>query len=815
MINNDHSQANQNLREGVHQAQSGNLQEAAYTLEQALVLFRQSSDRQGEGQASGNLGLVYHFLGDYGRAVEYHRQSLALDRELASYQSINQPSTTDYLWGEYTTARTVGDRKSHGYTFFNLGFTYYWQNDYAKAIESYLSSLGIAREMGDRENEVRVLAQLGEVYFYLADYHRSIQYHEQAVKLAETIETVDAISDQGNSLNSLGNAYNKLGDWEQARKHYERALAVLADADNPNVQGNALAGIGIAYSNQNQYARAIEYFEQSLPHFQSVPKSVPNRYNEGRFYNLLGQVYAFLGSYEQAINCQERSLEISQSLGEPFSEAIVLAELGLIFFKSGRLVEAEEKLRQAIHLSETIREKLGSDDTLKVSIFERQAEPYQLLQTVLVSQNKIEAALEISERGRARALVELLSQRLTASSENLIAIDSLQVDQIRRISAEHKATLVEYSIIQTKGLEPTILIWVIKPNGEIALRQASLQSTEHQSISLKDLVFETREGMGSRSIEAFVLSGEAHELDRDVALHPEAEEPHSPDRSRPKLRAFYQLLIQPIEELLPELPEERIIFIPQGPLFLLPFAALIDANGNYLIEQHTVLISPSIQSLALTRQTRQRLGQAELQEALIVGNPTMPQITLGGEKLSRALLPLPGAEQEAEAVALVLNTQALIGSQATKVAVLSRMTRARMIHLATHGLLDDTRGLGSAIVLAASDTDGLLTAEEILQLNLQAGLVVLSACNTGRGRVTGDGVIGLSRSFIAAGVPSVIVSLWSVPDTPTASLMSEFYRQLQTHPDKAQALRQAMRTTMQYDPSPVNWAAFVLIGEAE
>jgi CHAT domain-containing protein len=163
-----------------------------------------------------------------------------------------------------------------------------------------------------------------------------------------------------------------------------------------------------------------------------------------------------------------------------------------------------------------------------------------------------------------------------------------------------------------------------------------------------------------------------------------------------------------------------------------------------------------------------------------------------------------------------LNTQALTGNQATKSSILPLMSKAQIIHLATHGILDDIQGLKSAIALAPSgEDDGLLTAEEILNLKLNAELVVLSACDTGRGRITGDGVIGLSRSFISAGVPSVIVSLWSVPDAPTASLMTEFYKNLQLNPDKAIALRQAMLTTMKQHPNPKNWAAFTLIGESQ
>jgi CHAT domain-containing protein len=189
--------------------------------------------------------------------------------------------------------------------------------------------------------------------------------------------------------------------------------------------------------------------------------------------------------------------------------------------------------------------------------------------------------------------------------------------------------------------------------------------------------------------------------------------------------------------------------------------------------------------------------------------------------------PLKGAEKEALDVAQLLRTKPLIGSQATELAVLQQLPNARIIHLATHGTFNEQQPLLGGIALAQTgkDTqnDGLLTAEEIFQLNsegkltLNAELLVLSACNTGRGRITGDGVIGLSRSFIAAGIPSVIVSLWAVPDAPTAELMTEFYTNLyQKKLDKAQALRMAMLKMMEkHRDNPRAWAAFTLIGEAE
>jgi CHAT domain-containing protein len=285
-------------------------------------------------------------------------------------------------------------------------------------------------------------------------------------------------------------------------------------------------------------------------------------------------------------------------------------------------------------------------------------------------------------------------------------------------------------------------------------------------------------------------------------------------------KQLHQLLIEPISEFLPTNPEARVIFIPQESLFLLPFAALQDASGQYLIEKHTISTAPAIQVLDLTHQQRQHLEEQYPQplqgkDVLVVGNPTMPTLKLGDTV--EQLTPLPGSEEEAYAIASLFNTKPLIGNQATKVNIVQQLPKMRVVHLATHGLLDDIKELGvpGAIALAPSENDdGFLTAGEILKLKLNAELVVLSGCHTGQGKITGDGVLGLSRSLITSGVPSAIVSLWAVPDAPTALLMTEFYRHLALNPDKAQALRSAMLTTMKQYPQPINWGAFTLIGEA-
>ncbi|NJM63312.1 MAG: CHAT domain-containing protein, partial [Oscillatoriales cyanobacterium RU_3_3] len=531
---------------------------------------------------------------------------------------------------------------------------------------------------------------------------------------------------------------------------------------------------------------------------------IKDRQGEGVALSNLGAAYNSLRNYAKAIEYGQQGLAIAREIKDRQTEGGALTNLGVVFLNAGNPTEAEKMLLNGIQVWELMRQMLGSNDANKVSIFEGQANTYKTLQQVRVAQNNPNAALEIAERGRARAFVDLLTERLSSGDASQVIATAPNQDEIRQIAKSQNATLVQYSIIydgfQIQGKqvarESALYIWVVQPTGEIAFRQVDLKPLwQKHNASLASLIIGNQEFLAVRSRSSL------------GSTQPQSDLP-----------TLHQLLIDPIANLLPKDPNAHVIFIPQASLFQVPFPALQDANGTYLIQKHTILTAPSIQVLALTRQQRLKLAsqQSNSGKALVLGNPTMPSVSLYPGEPKQTLPPLPGAEAEALAIAPLLNTEAIIGARGTKAAIVQKMPQASIIHLATHGLLDNVRGLASAIALAPSGTDnGLLTAEEIFDMKLQASLVVLSACNTGEGKITGDGVIGLSRSLISAGVPSVIVSLWAVSDAPTSELMQAFYQNLQKNPNKAQALRQAMLATMKTHSNPRNWAAFTLIGEAD
>ncbi|WP_318781255.1 tetratricopeptide repeat protein [Amazonocrinis nigriterrae] len=828
----------------------GNYGKAIEYEQQHLTIARQINHRQGESNALGNLGSIYLAQGDYAKAVEYLQQVLLIARELQDSLSegkalanlglayIYQSDFTqglDFLEKSLILARKIQDRQTEGMVIRQLGNIYINQGDYSKGIDYLQKSLKIAQEIQEPNGEASAFTDLGGVFLRTGDYDRAIDYFQQSLTIARQIKNPHT---EVNSLMSLGLGYFTLGDYArandylqsglqiahnipslpgeagilnnlglisdeigqptQAIEYHQQSLIIARKIKDLNTEGKALGNLGLAYFELGDYGKAIDYQQQWL----AIARRVRDRESEGKTLGNLGNIYAAQQNYTKGIEYQQQWLAIAREIKDTTSESAALNNLGNFFYKSGNFVVAEKSLLESIGLKESFRG--GLDDSAKVSIFDIQSHTYQTLQQVLIAQNKTDAALEIAERGRARAFVELISSRLN-NNNGETKPKSPTIDQIKEIAKLQNSTLVQYSIIgddfQVAGKkqfkESELYIWVVKPTGEVTFRKANLKPLwQKDKTNLDELVITSRESIGTRGRGIF-----------DISYNPNAP------KAENNLKRLHELLIKPIADVLPTKASDKVIFIPQGSLFLVPFPALQDENGQYLIEKHTILTSPSIQVLQLTRQQRNLVSG---KDALVVGNPTMPKFPPKIGEPPRQLPALPGAEKEAKAIAPLLKTQPLIGKQATKSAVLQLLPKARIIHLATHGLLDDIQGLNSAIALTPSGKDnGLLTANEIFDLKLNAELVVLSACDTGRGRITGDGVIGLSRSLISAGVPSVMVSLWSVPDAPTASLMTEFYQNLQKNPDKAQALRQAMLITMKQHPNPRDWAAFTLIGEAE
>jgi CHAT domain-containing protein len=773
--------------------------------------------------------------------------------------------------GSFETALVIyekgQDRQKQGDLLDRIGDVHIRRGQYATALATYEKALQLRLDLGDLPGTIVSRTSIAQAYDFLGQYNKAAEIFKLAIdNIEDQKQRPDSIPleggiyelprDEAALYTSLADVQNKIGagqasegkteaaqaSYEAARESMQQALRWYKEIpdtyyDYKTVQLGqraALDTLGVTTLNLGLKVQGLDFLQQAL----TMAKEIGDVAGEAMTLSHLGDFYRGEDP-KQAIAYYQQALELERQTGDRVNEGITLNNLGAAFSEVEQWDKARETLLAAIEIWESLRP--GLTDENKVSLFETQAATYAQLQTVLIAQGDIEGALEVSERSRARAFVELLASRIGGQVGNRFqAPEPPTIEQIRQVAKTENATLVEYSI-----LGQTLLIWVIQPNGVIDLRSVSLSNLNIEETSeetrrsaatnrsrggaiqdapMVSLVQSARNELaGDNSAFNSESRGAATATDR-----PEPENGPSPDgiRRRPyrPLQEGYDVLIKPIVDLLPTDPAERVIFIPHRSLFLIPFPALQDESRQYLIEKYALSTSPSIQVLALTEAEASQLGTGS--KSLVVGNPVMPTIppALDGKPIQ--LAPLPGAEQEALEIANLLQTQALTGEAAKESTVVQQMGSSDLIHLATHGLLTELNHLDisvpGAIALAAEapfqtgvpGPDGLLTSDEIMDLKLNAKLVVLSACNTGRGNITGDGVVGLSRAFISAGVPTVMVSLWSVPDAPTAELMVTFYEQFEQTNHKAAALQEAMLATMQKFPEPSDWAAFTLIGEA-
>jgi CHAT domain-containing protein len=752
-------------------------------------------------------------------ALELERFALAYLSIIAAYQGNNEEALT-YAQQELKIARLQNNAEAESRTLITIGDIYFELNQPQTAFSLYQESLKIARSIEDKILIVQASRATAILYYTIGDFEQGLTWAN--LSLAELQNTeFSSFADyqqfflkrlEGEILGLLGSSNLMQNDLNKAFGYFEQQQQVTESLEVSD-RVSALSNLGLFYAISGNFDRSIGYYQKALEIYQTG-NSI-DRQITGILMSSLSLSYAYAKKHTTALQLAQESYTIVRESPNFSTQGSALSTLGAVYYQSGNLSEAEQSLQHAIAYFEQARNTLEPNSLQQVNFLGFYTEVYELLQRVYLQQNRPEMALEIAEAGRSIVFNELLRSRQNTTDSNL---ENITIEEIKNLARSQNATLVEYAIIYDPrkallpgrvtglqaDLEAELLIWVIQPNGKLNLRRVDLQAFRaSQNVSLTELIERNRNalGAGQRGI---------------ASVHP-----RNPEQVQDSLRQLHQLLIEPITDLLPQKPEDRIIFVPQGMLFFVPFAALKNADSEYLIESHTVLSTPSLQTLKLILerpQTPLNLTQLSSENTVIVGNPTMPEVALRIGQEPQPLSSLPGAEREANEIASMLNLTPLIGDAATETRITQKLPQTRLIHLATHGLLDDFSGVGipGAIALAPTTTDdGLLNAAEISNLNLSANLAILSACDTGSGRITGDGVIGLSRSLLGAGTQTIIVSLWAVPDAPTAFLMTEFYNQLTDNPDKAHALRQAMLMTMQQHPDPIDWAAFTLMGSPD
>jgi tetratricopeptide (TPR) repeat protein len=784
------------LRFGLGDAYEHRLGEAAVKFMDAAAAFRRFDRPARESEALIQLGNVLIRDGKHADAAAplLRARELAQTRGDVRMQLRLLPSLA-YALGEgpekdrfrdeaLTFARaTPGGRVAECPVLHEWGDALFSDDRFSDAFPKLLDAVRCFEETGNDSQAGRAYVSLGRVYRAHGRLAQALEQYARAVALQHN--DVDRLAEV-QSINAIGVTLGFMGRDTEGLERLQEALGMARRLGSERTVLFLLANIASLHLDQGRYQQAIAPLEEILassnPSFEALRLAELSR--------------AYLGSKrpQQALDAAERAVTKARSESEQLSALHARVE-ALIALK--QFDRASADLRRAVDAVETLRANTVPDDFFKRGFSQRFQYLYSLSIALLEDQGRSREAIETAERGRARALLDLLASRgaTAASGSARAGASPAAFEDIVATAARERSTVVAYWVGQAETF-----VWVIQADGRIGSARIPVTAA-----ALATMVSEaTGSGSGSQAQAAAMMLGGG-------------------SAARP-WRALHRTLIEPILRHLPSRPG-RLTIVPHGPLFGLAFAALRDRNGRYLIESFELHYVPAIGALQAAPPSPKR----EL-SALLVGDPGPDAVS----DRMMPLAPLPWADREVAAIQRLLPKRATVlrGRDATEAGVREQIRGRSLLHFATHGIVRNEEHLSSYLALRPSDTatsadagDGRLTATETYGLRLEADLIVLSGCRTALGPIMGDGVIGFTRAFLAAGAESVIATTWDVADQTSYEVMRHFYAAWAGGSDKSRALRQAQLSVLRalragtirvngvaLPESPRLWAGYVLVG---
>ena len=750
----------------------GDYKKAIYNSNLHLEIAKEVGDKAGEGKAYDNLGNAFQGLGDFRNAIHYHNLRLSIAKERS-------------------------DKVGQGHAYCNLGNAFRSLGDFKKAIDCYNRHLDITREVGDKAGEGRAYGNLGNALNSIGDFKRAIEFHNLHLIFAEEVGDKAA---KGGVYGKLGNAFFSLGDHSKAIENHKLHLKIAEEVGDKAGEETAYSNLGNAFQNFGDIQNAIAYHNLSL----SIAKEIRDKAGEGLSYGNLGLVFGSLGDFNKAIDYYKLDLKIAKEVGGRAREAVAYDGLGKSFEFLACLPEALEYYQSSVR---SFNDLLKSKDEWKIKFRDLFKNTYTALWRVLLKQGKIDEALFAAEEGRPQALTDLMQSQFGIQVDK--TVPRAKEDDLN-VSKEIASCTVFHAF--DKG---TISLWVLSKGQPIHLRQKEIDHGLNDTTTFLKTFMQNvykQVGVGSevkcedRSLDALRDYDHAEdERFKEDSLKSTVLEEMSLD-------TLSNIIIQPVNDLV---EGDEVIIVPDGPLWLTPYAALVDADSKYLCDSFRIRLIPSLTSLKLISNCPE--GYHNRGSALLVGDPWVEEVTNGdGEKV---LDPLPFARKEVEMIGEILKVTPLIGERATKREVLKGLNSVALVHIAAHGCME-TGEIAltpdpKRISRIPTKEDCVLTIPDVLSAKLRARLVVLSCCHSAGGEIKAEGVVGIARVFMGAGARSVLVSLWAIDDQATLELMRSFYHHLVKGKRASESLNQAMKCLRESDKySDVKyWAPFALIGD--
>ena len=832
-----------------------------------------------EGKKYRSLGENKKSIESFQQAIDLVEKTKSKEHELkclrqlsATYWQMNELQKCFLLNKDaLNIAQSLNHRKEEGNCLYNIGL-YYWKLDnYSKALNCYESALKIAQSLKNIEDESACLTNIGGIYVRIGNYNKALEYLTKALTIDEQLGNDVYIS---TDLNNIGETFRAKGlilgnkeDYYRALDYFSRCLKLTKKTRDRKAEVYALNNIGFAHTDLKNYHEALKYLKSGY----EKAKEIKDVEMMGMLLNNIGIVHYNLGKYEEAIKSYQEAIELANKINGRQILWEAYFGLGQCYEKENRFSQAVKSYKRAICIIDHIRSQIFLD-TYKASFVRDKLKVYEFLISLLYRMNRdnpsnsyTKEIFHIVERAKARAfleslgeskidIIESLSPVLKIRENELSSRISLIIQQLSRSDLSQKRRKELLGKLRQEEDEYISLISKIRVesaevNNLVSAEPCSVEQAQ-QHLDGKTALIEYFLGE-SESFMFFITKNEfgvyglpsRSKIEKSIKAYLKilSDPPKGEFKGTLAAKRIYRELISPAEKNIPK-SVESLIIVPDGVLYNLPFETLIpntrdqSPQDDYLIAKYKISYVPS--SSALLFLSENKVKRESPKSLMAFGNPSyMLKDSSNGKKsethveILRELYldqgfdfsPLPYTEREILEISSYFPEDRkdiyLKDEAREEIFKEAPLKDYQIIHFACHGFLAEEFPFRSALVLSLDDDpkeDGFLQVREMYNLRLKADLVVLSACQTGKGKLErGEGILGLPRIFFYAGARSVILTLWRINDESTAMFMNLFYCYLSQGSDKAQALRLAKLDMINSKFShPFYWAAFVLNGDS-
>lgn len=742
---------------GIYYERLDNYSQALNHYEDALKIAHNLKNIEDESDCLNNISNIYGYMGNYEKALEYMNKVLKIDQQLRNNFYINLNNIGDI----YRSRGLLSNNK----------------DDLYKALEYFRDCLELARKNEYIEIEILALNNIGTVYTDLENYPEALKYLKQGLKKAEEIQDIETT---GMLLNNTGIVHYNQGNYEMSIKYYQKAIDLALRIEGGKILWEAYFELGRCYEKKNEFSLALTYYKKAIDIIDEIRSNI--------FFDTdkAGFVRDKLKVYESLLNLLYHLHQKNPNGG--FNKEI--------FYQV-------EKAKARAFLESLGERKIDIREWLTPEFKEREREVSRQISQILLNlrnpnisekkRNDLLKKLEEKEDEYLRLLFRMRGE--VPQFANLIYPDSVRLENIQSQFLDEKTAFIEYFL----GEEKSFLFLITKYDFDLYTLPPREEIEESIKAYLR--ILSTPEKGKFRGIQAS--------------------------------RRLYGELLFPLEKVLPE-RIENLVIIPDGTLYYLPFETLTKEN-EFLIKRYKISYAPSSSALTILFEKKDKIERPK--SILAFGNPVYTLKDFSKSKIFKTdvdvlrelyisqgfdFSPLPYSEREILEISNFFpeeKSDIYLKSEARE-EVVKRVSLKdyQIIHFACHGFLDEKLSFRSALVLTLDNDpreDGFLQVREIYTLRFNADLVVLSACQTGKGLLErGEGILGLPRIFFYAGAKSVLTTLWKVNDKSTSEFMAYFYQNLSQGKDKAQALRLAkLKMLDSLYAHPFYWAAFVLNGD--